>query len=71
MSIFQNPVIVSLSSCDQLVYLQTYDPKHSWSQRFFLSMEALQDQLNGEGSVTECDLLNGCISTESRFAQGG
>ena len=65
MSIFNDPIIISLSARDPLVYLQTYDPKHGWSQRFYLSSEALYSQLNGEGSVTECDLLNVC--TVARF----
>ena len=62
MSIFTDPIIVSLSVNDPLVYLQTYDPKHSWSQRFYLTKESLSSQLadNVESSVTECDLLNVC-----------
>lgn len=61
MSIFNDPVFVTMSCNDPLVYLQTYDPKHSWSQRFYLTKEALCSQLDDAGSsVTECDLLNVC-----------
>ncbi|MBR2661987.1 MAG: hypothetical protein IKE15_11440 [Clostridia bacterium] len=66
MSIFTNPIIVTLSVNDMFVYLQTYDPKHSWSQRFYLTKESLSSQLadtvesSVTDSVTECDLLNVC-----------
>ena len=61
MSIFKDPIIVTLSCNDPLVSLQTYDPKHGWSQRFYLTKQALCSQLdNAESSVTECDLLNVC-----------
>ena len=62
MSIFNDPILVTLSSNDPLVYLQTCDPEHSWSERFYLTVEALTSQLadDAENSVTECDLLNVC-----------
>ena len=62
MSIFHDPIIVTLSNTDPLVSLQTFDPKHGWSQRFYLTVEALTKQLTDtvEGSITETDLLNVC-----------
>ena len=73
MNIFHDPVIITLSVNDPLVYIQTYDLEHSWSERFFLSKEALCSQLadDVENSVTECDLLNVCnvsrIGNDIRF----
>lgn len=72
MSIFQDPILITMSCNDPLVSLQTYDPKHGWSQRFYLTKQALCSQLDdAEGSVTECDLLNVCnvasISNGIRF----
>ena len=68
MSIFSNPIIVTLSDTEPLVSLQTYDAKHGWSQRFYLTKEALHSQLSDgvEHSVTETDLMN--ISTVSRIS---
>ncbi len=62
MSIFLDPIIITLSDTDPLVSLQTYDPKHGWSQRFYLTKEALISQLADDPacSVTETDLLNVC-----------
>ncbi len=62
MSIFNNPIIVTLSCNDILVSIQSYEPKHGWSQRFYLTKEALNSQLTDhpDGSVTETDLLNVC-----------
>lgn len=62
MNIFHDPIIITISDTDPLISLQTYAPKHGWSQRFYLTKEALDNQLrdNAEGCVTECDLLNVC-----------
>ena len=65
MSIYTDPVLVTLSLSDPLVTLQTYDPKHGWTQRFYLTKETLCRQLcdNAEGSITETDILNVCTVT--------
>ncbi len=62
MSIFHDPIIITLSDTDPLISLQTYDAKHGWSQRFYLTKEALNSQLANdvEHGVTETDLLNVC-----------
>ena len=62
MNIFIDPIIITLCANDPLIYLQTYAPDHGWSQRFYLTKEALCSQLadDAENSITECDLLNVC-----------
>ena len=62
MSIFNDPILVTLSCCDPFICLQTYAPRHGWSQRFYLLKEAVCKQVSGyaEGSITETDLLNVC-----------
>ena len=73
MSIFTDPIIITLSCNDPLVSLQTYDPNHGWSQRFYLTKGALTSQIadDTEGSVTETDILNVCtiarINNRIRF----
>lgn len=67
MSIFSNPVLITLTDSDPFVTLQTYDEKHGHSQHFYLRKQTLQEQLgeNAEGIVTEADLLNYCTVTRS------
>ena len=67
MSIFINPVLITLTDSDPFINLQTYDEKHGHSQHFYLRKEILQGQLgeNAEGVVTEADLLNYCTVTRS------
>ncbi len=73
MSIFNNPILVTLFGSDPFLQLQTYDEKHGQSQRFYLTKGALQGQLDddAEGSFVETDLLNYCtitrIGTSIRF----
>ena len=67
MSIFINPVLITLTDSDPFINLQTYDEKHGHSQHFYLHKETLQGQLgdNAEGVVTEADLLNYCTVARS------
>ena len=67
MSIYANSVMVTLSNSNTFITLQTYDRKHGSSQRFYISKEALERQLNENttGSIIENDLLNYCtVSTD-------
>ena len=68
MSIFNNPIIITLSDSDPFVTLQTYDQKHGRSQHFYLSKQTLQNQLgdDAECSITEADLLNFCTVARAR-----
>lgn len=65
MSIFNNPILVTLSDSEPFLQLQTYDEKHGQSQRFYLTKGALQGQFDdgAEGSFVETDLLNYCTIT--------
>lgn len=65
MSIFDNPILVTLSDSEPFVLLQTYDEKHGQSQRLYLTKGALQRQFDdgAEGSFVEVDLLNYCSVT--------
>ena len=67
MSIFNNPVLITLTDSDPFINLQTYDEKHGHSQHFYIRKETLQQQVgeNAEGVVTEADLLNYCTVTRS------
>ncbi len=56
MSIYSDPILVTLSYDDPFISLQTLDSKHGKSQRFFLSKEALSH----DGSTTESDLTIVC-----------
>ena len=62
MSIFNNPILVTLSDSDPFVQLQTYDEKHGQSQRFYLTKSTFENLLGDDTEVnfTECDLLNYC-----------
>lgn len=68
MNIFDNPVLVKLSDSDPFVTIQTYDPKHGQSQRFYLHKQSLIMQLgdDAEGNVTEADLLNFCTVARAK-----
>ena len=68
MNIFDNPVLVTLSDSDPFIVLQTYDPKHGSSQRFYLHKQTLLRQLgdDAEGNVTEADLLNFCTVANTK-----
>ena len=57
MSIYTDPILVTLSYDDPFISLQTLDSKHGKSQRFFLSKEALTH------NTTEIDLQNVCTVT--------
>ena len=68
MNIFDNPVLVKLSDSEPFIILQTYDPKHGQSQRFYLHKQSLTRQLgdDAEGNDTEADLLNFCTVARAR-----
>ncbi len=68
MNIFDNPVLVTLSDSDPFIVLQTYDPKHGNSQRFYLHKQTLLRQLgdDAEGNITEADLLNFCTIANTK-----
>ena len=73
MSIYQQPILVSLSDSNIFVMLQTYDPQHGRSQRFCLSRKTLANQLDhtAEGVTIESDLQNFCsvalVDTDMAF----
>ncbi len=73
MSIYQQPILVSLSDSNIFVMLQTYDPQNGRSQRFYLSKKTLVDQLDhtAEGVTIESDLQNFCsvalVGTDMSF----
>ena len=73
MSIYRQPILVSLSDSNIFVMLQTYDPQNGRSQRFCLSRKTLADQLDhtAEGVTIESDLQNFCsvalVDTDMTF----
>ncbi len=73
MSIFRHPILVHLSDSNNFVMLQTYDPQHGRSQRFYFSKRTLVDQLDhtAEGVTIESDLQNFCsvalVGTDMSF----
>lgn len=68
MNIFDNPILVTLSDSDPFAIIQTYDPKHGQSQRFYLHKQSLIGQLgdDAEGNDTEADLLNYCTVARAK-----
>lgn len=68
MSIFENPVLVTLSGSDPFVSLQTFDEKHGKSQHFYLHKQTLINQLgdDADGNDTEADLLNFCTVARAK-----
>ena len=73
MSIYRQPILVSLSDSNIFVILQTYDPQNGRSQRFCLSRKTLADQLDhtAKGVTIESDLQNFCsvalVDTDMTF----
>ena len=73
MSIYRQPILVSLSDSNIFVMLQTYDPQNGRSQRFCLSRKTLANQLDhtAEGVTIESDLQNFCsvalVDTDMTF----
>ncbi len=66
MSIFNNPILITLSSSGLFIALTTYDQTHGRSQRFLLSKDTLCDQLEEHGSTIESDLHNFCDVAHDR-----
>ncbi len=68
MNIFNNPILITLSSSGLFVAIVTYDQMHGRSQRFLLSRDILHDQLrdHDEGSNIERDLHNFCDVARAR-----
>lgn len=68
MNIFNNPILVTLSSSGFFVALKTYDQIHGRSQRFLLSKDTLYDQLgeHAESNAIEKDLHNFCDVAHAR-----
>ncbi len=68
MNIFNNPILITLSSSGFFIALMTYDQMHGRSQRFLLSKDTLYDQLgeHAESSIIERDLHNFCDVAHAR-----
>lgn len=68
MSIFHDPILITLSSSGLFVALVTYDQMHGRSQRFLLSKDTLSDQFgeHAENNAIETDLHNYCDIAHDR-----